>query len=156
MSLQTRLAALVTAIKTETKSIRTFISGSSSGDVSALTTTATNLVAAVNEVKSTADAASAAAVSIDDVTASTTSVYSSAKVDSQITSEVAAALEGEDLSDLAAAVAANAAADMNLTTVAQFNTLSATVNAKANVSETYSQVELGDPETDLVALWDSA
>lgn len=59
-SLATRLSELITVIKTETKALRTLISGTSTGNNSALTTTATNLVAAINEVKVTADAANSA------------------------------------------------------------------------------------------------
>lgn len=51
MSLQTRIGDLITAIGTDYKQIRTWISGSASGDLTGLTTTAkTSLVAAVNEV----------------------------------------------------------------------------------------------------------
>lgn len=51
MSLQTRLSDLITAIGTDIKQLRTFITGSSSGDLTGLTTTnKTSLVAAVNEV----------------------------------------------------------------------------------------------------------
>lgn len=64
-SLQTRFSDLITAIGTQFKSVRTLISGSGTGDVSGLNTTATNLVAAINEVKSTAD--SAGGGSMDDV-----------------------------------------------------------------------------------------
>jgi len=155
MSLQTRLSALITAIKTETKTLRTFISGTNNGDVSSLNTTATNLVGAINEIKTTADNAASASEINDGVTA-LTSTWSSTKIKSEITGDIAAALEGEDLSDLADAVAANAANDLNLTTLAQFNTLEATVNQKADASDVYTQAELGDPETDLVALWVAA
>jgi hypothetical protein len=52
MSLQTRLSDLITAIGTDVKQLRTWITGSSSGTLSGLTTTdKTSLVAAVNEVK---------------------------------------------------------------------------------------------------------
>ena len=51
MSLQTRLSDLITAIGTDYKQIRTWITGSTTGDLTGLTTTAkTSLVAAVNEV----------------------------------------------------------------------------------------------------------
>lgn len=51
MSLQTRLQDLVTAVGTDYKQIRTWISGSASGDLTGLTTTnKTSLVAAINEV----------------------------------------------------------------------------------------------------------
>jgi hypothetical protein len=51
MSLQTRISELITAVGTDVKQLRTWITGSSSGDLTGLTTTAkTSLVAAVNEV----------------------------------------------------------------------------------------------------------
>jgi hypothetical protein len=52
MSLQIRLTDLITAIGTDMKQLRTWITGSSTGDLTGLTTTAkTSLVAAINEVK---------------------------------------------------------------------------------------------------------
>jgi hypothetical protein len=51
MSLQTRISDFITAVGTDVKQLRTWITGSSSGDLTGLTTTAkTSLVAAVNEV----------------------------------------------------------------------------------------------------------
>lgn len=51
MSLQSRLGDLITAIGTDYKQIRTWISGSSSGDLTGLSTTdKSSLVAAINEV----------------------------------------------------------------------------------------------------------
>lgn len=55
MSLQTRISDLITAIGTDYKTILTYITGSSSGDLTGLTTTdKTSLVAAVNEVNASA------------------------------------------------------------------------------------------------------
>lgn len=51
MSLQTRIGDLITALGTDYKQLRTWITGSSSGDLTGLTTTAkTSLVAAINEL----------------------------------------------------------------------------------------------------------
>ena len=51
LSLQTRLSDLITSIGTDYKQLRTWISGSSSGTLTGLTTTVkTDLVSAVNEV----------------------------------------------------------------------------------------------------------
>lgn len=51
MSLQTRLSDLITAIGTDYKGLRTWITGTSTGDLSGLTTTAKgSLLAAINEV----------------------------------------------------------------------------------------------------------
>lgn len=57
MSLVSQLTTLTTRIGTEFKAIRVLISGTGTGGVTGLNTTATNLVAAINEVKSTADSA---------------------------------------------------------------------------------------------------
>lgn len=58
MSLQSRLSDLITAIGTDYKQLRTWITGSSSGTLASLATTDKNsLVAAVNEVKAIADSA---------------------------------------------------------------------------------------------------
>src|SRR3954469_12758679 len=52
MSLQTRLSDLITAIGTDYKQLRTWITGSSTGNLTGLTTTdKSNLVSAINEVK---------------------------------------------------------------------------------------------------------
>lgn len=52
MSLQTRLGDLITAVGTDIKQLRTWITGSSSGNLTGLTTTdKSNLVSAINEVK---------------------------------------------------------------------------------------------------------
>lgn len=52
MTLQTRLADLITAVGTDYKTIRTWITGSSTGTLASLTTTdKTSLIAAINETK---------------------------------------------------------------------------------------------------------
>lgn len=51
MSLQTRLSDLITAVGTDVKLLRTYITGSSTGDLNGLTTAdKTSVVAAINEV----------------------------------------------------------------------------------------------------------
>jgi hypothetical protein len=51
LSLQTRLSDLITALGTDYKQFRTWITGSTTGDLSGLTTTdKSSLVAAINEV----------------------------------------------------------------------------------------------------------
>ena len=50
MSLKTQLESAFTRVATEFKTIRTLISGSGTGDVSGLNTTATDLVGAINEI----------------------------------------------------------------------------------------------------------
>lgn len=84
MSLATNISSLVTRIGTEFKAIRTLISGTGTGDVSGLTTTATHLVGAINEVKTTADAAAGGGVSINDAAVNTTQAWSSQKITDEI------------------------------------------------------------------------
>lgn len=63
MTLVTRLGDLITAIGTDYKQIRTWITGSTTGDLTGLTTTAKNsLVAAINEVDAATGAAGWTAV----------------------------------------------------------------------------------------------
>lgn len=51
MSLQTKIQDFITAVGTDYKQVRTWISGSSTGDLTGLTTTAkTSLLAAINEI----------------------------------------------------------------------------------------------------------
>lgn len=57
MSLQTRLSDLITAVGTDYKQLRTWMTGSGTGTLAGLNTTdKASLVAAINEVKVTADA----------------------------------------------------------------------------------------------------
>lgn len=57
MTLRANLEAAFVRIGSEFKSLRVLISGSGTGDVSGLSTTASNLVGAINEVRATAGAA---------------------------------------------------------------------------------------------------
>lgn len=62
MSLQVRLSDLITAIGTDMKQLRVWMTGSATGDLTGLTTTAkTSLVAAINELKASSSGAPAAA-----------------------------------------------------------------------------------------------
>lgn len=151
-SLQTRLQELVTAIKTETKALRVMISGTNVGDVSGLATTATNLVSAINEVKVTADAAAGGGTAINDAATNTTEAWSGSKIAGEISAAVGALVDGapgalDTLNELAAALADDA--DYAASITAQLAT-------KANASAVYTQAELGDPNTDLVAVWNAA
>ena len=152
MALQDRLNAFVTVVKGETKNLRTFISGTNNGDTSSLTTTATNLVGAINEVKVTADAASSGGSSINDAATNETEAWSSSKVAAEITTAVDGILDGapaalDTLNELAAALGDDASYASSIT---------AQLATKANASDVYTQAQLGDPETDLVAIWNAA
>lgn len=64
MSLQVRLSDLITAVGTDIKQIRTWVTGSSSGNLLGLNTaTKTDIVAAINEVNTKATTASSETVS---------------------------------------------------------------------------------------------
>ena len=148
-SLQSRLNDLVLAIKTETKALRTIVSGTNNGDASGLNTAATNLVAAINEVKLVADAAAGGGTAINDAATNLADTWSSSKIDGEITAAVNALIGGapgalDTLNELAAALAddANYAAS-----------IAAQLATKANASTVYTQAQLGDPDTNLVTIW---
>ncbi len=125
MSMVSQLQAYITRVGTEFKAIRTLISGSGTGDVSGLNTTATDLVGAVNEVKTTADAGAAL---IDDGTPSASKVWSSNKTNAEISAAVAATVDAapgalDTLNELAAAIGddANYAATVTASLAAKAN-----------------------------------
>lgn len=130
-----RITDLLTAIKTETKALRVIISGTNNGNASGLQTTATNLVAAINEVR----AASGGGLSQEDVDAAVaalrTELLGGAGPTIDTLQEIAALLADNDSTDAALAVV---------------------VSQKANSSDVYTQAEIGNPDTDLVALWNAA
>lgn len=105
MSLVTNVTNLATRIATEVKALRTLLNGNAA-DLSSLNTTAkNNLVAALNEVNT----AVSSAATINDSAASTSTVYSSTKVDTQISTAVAALIDSaptalDTLNELAAAL----------------------------------------------------
>lgn len=119
MSLSSNVSSLATRIATEFKTVKTTISGNNQGDLSALTTTdKSSLLAAINEVDASAGSGGA---QIDDVTPSTTTVYSSSKTDSQIAAAKSDILGGastafDTLLELENAVGDNDSAIAGLTT----------------------------------------
>lgn len=80
MSLSTNISDVVTTIATSVKGLRTFINGNDNTGVTRLGTTATTLVDAINEVKTTADSAAGGGVAIDDTQVRTDATYSSDKI----------------------------------------------------------------------------
>lgn len=185
MSLQTRLQDLATAIGTDIKQLRTWITGSASGDLTGLTTTAkTSLVAAVNEVNAKpsggtpADASETVkgivelatlaevATGTDAVRAVTPEGVRQERIALRaeiLGSGVPAALD--TLDELAAALGddANFAATtttalgnrVRVDTAAQGLTTTQQGNARTNI-DVYSKAEIGNPETDLVATYTTA
>lgn len=143
MPFTTNIQNLATRIGTEFKAIRTLISGSGTGGVSGLATTAQNLVAAINEVKDTADAAAGGGVDLATV---------QAEAQSAATTAVNALIDGapaalDTLNELAAAMDDNASYAASVTTA---------LGTKANSADVYTRAELGDPTTNYVTTFEAA
>jgi hypothetical protein len=184
MSLQTRLNDLITAIGTDYKQLRTFITGSGTGDLTGLTTTSkTSLITAINEVNGKAAPAPAAATTTSLGTVQlatlaevatgtdTTKVVTVAGVRQEraavkaeiLGASVPAALD--TLDELANALADDAAFASTITTSlgnrlrvdtpTQGLTATQQLNGRTNL-DVYSKTEIGNPETDLVALYTTA
>jgi len=139
MSLVSNLLLYVDRVAVEFKSLRTIISGSSTGDASALTTTATNVVGAINEVKGIADAANATAIS-------------EAEVDTKISTALGTLIDSapgtlDTLNELAAALGD----DPNFAA-----TITTSLGLKANAADVYTKTEVGDVTTDFVAAFNTA
>jgi hypothetical protein len=185
MSLQTRLSDLITAVGTDYKQLRTFIAGSATADLTGLTTTAKgSLLAAINEVnaKPTGGTPSDASETVKGIVelatlaevatgTDTTRAVTAAGVRQErlavkaeiLGSATPAALD--TLDELAAALGddANYAAT---TATALGNRLRVDIsnqgltttqqgNGRTNL-DVYSKAEIGNPETDLVALYTTA
>jgi len=132
-----RLVGAVNAVH----NLHTALAGEA-GSLGSLTTTdKTSLVNAINEV----DAALASVASIDDGAPTTGAVWSSSKTQAEITTAIAAALEGEDLSDIAAQIAALVSADADLLSVGASQGLSA-----AQQLQGCQNLDIGDPTYDYV------
>lgn len=154
-NLETEIKALTDAVAAEFRDVSASLTGVSADRnaevISKLNTTSKNVVGAINELLASLNAVDLTAL-IDDSAAATSTVYSSSKVESFVAAQIAAALEGEDLSDLAAALQANAAADLKQLNfgAAQTLTLAEQVIAQTNMG-------LGDVSAlDLVNRFDTA
>lgn len=185
MSLQTRISDLITAIGTDYKQLRTWISGSSSGDLTGLTTTTkASLVAAINEVE-----AGLASATIPDATTAVkgkvqlatlaevaTGIDTAHAVTSEGVRQERTALKAEilgvgipaaldTLKELADAIAddANYASTvtaalgnrLRIDTAAQGLTAGQKTNGQTNL-DVFSTGAFGNPDTDLVALYTTA
>ena len=164
-SLQTRLAELVTAIGTDYKTIRTWLTGSSTGTLASLTTTdKTSLISAINEVKAAATGAPPAStttaqgvIEIATLAEVATGTDTSRAVTPEGVRQERVALKAEllngvgtafdTLKELADALAADESSAATLATL---------VGTKANSSDVYTKTELGDPNTDLAAAYATA
>lgn len=171
MSLVTRVQDLATRIATECKALRTLINGNAA-DLTALTTTAkTNLVAALNEVKGIADSAASAAAgaaTINDGTTSSSSVWSSTKVSTEITAALNALTTGapgalDTLDELAAALGDDANFASTITTAlgnrvrvdaAQSFSAPQQAQARSNIGA-QDAATIGDPDTNFVTTFNT-
>jgi len=161
MSLQTRIAALISAVGGDIKTLTNRI-----GTLSGLNTSnKTNLVAAINEVKAVADAASGTTpgATINDTAASTATVYSSTKTLSEINAAITALVNGapgtfDTLKEIADELAnTDTALDGLLTSVAnrvRYDAAQALTTAQQKQAS--ENIGVGDPEVDLVALYTTA
>lgn len=167
MSLVTRIQDLATRIATEIKSLRTLVNGNAA-DLAALNTTAkTNLVAAINELK-TALTAIGTPVAINDTTASGTETYSSNKINSQITAALSALTTGapgalDTLDELAAALGDDANFAATITAAlgnrvrvdaSQSLTSPQQSQARANIGAQEAAL-IGDPDTNYVTVFNA-
>lgn len=161
LSLQTRLTDLATSIATDVKQLRTFITGSSSGGLTGLTTAAkTDLVAAINEVNAKptsgapADASEAAKgiVELASLAEVAAGVDATRVVTPAGVRQERAALKAEILG-----VGVPAALDT-------LDELSAALGDDANFAATVTTAlgnrvlssDIGNPDTDLVAVYTAA
>ena len=171
-TLQTRLTDLATRIATECKSLRTLINGNAAGLSSLNTTAKSDLVSAVNELKAGLDAAVlASGASINDASsASTTETWSITKISSEITNALNGVLDGapaalDTLAELAAAIADDANFATTVTTAlgnrvrtdtaAQGLTAQQQLNARTNIGADITSAEIGNPDTDFVATFNT-
>lgn len=183
MSLQIRIANFVTSVGTDVKQLKTWLTGSSSGDLTGLTTiNKASVVAAINEVNGKTSTVPDATISSKGSIEIATLAEVAAGVDATlaVTPEgvrqerialkaeiLGAGVPGalDTLDELAAALGDNASYAASVTTslasrvrtdtAAQGLTLTEQGNARSNIN-VYSKTELGDPETDLVALYTAA
>lgn len=172
MSLRTLLDALVTDIATDVGLVTKLVTGDKLGtNLSGLNTTQKgNLVAALNEVLSLAQAAtSSGGAVIDDATARTTTVYSSSKVVDLVTTSIAAVTAGapgalDTLDELAAALGDDANFATTITTALANRLRLDTIQTLTETQRTQgrtnlgaiSAADVGDTTTSLVTTYRAA
>lgn len=165
MALTDQLISLSQRIAAECKSIRTLLNGNAS-DLSALNTTAKgNLVAAINEVRGMAGGG----VAINDTTPSATTVYSSSKTNSAISTAVSNLVNSspttlDTLKELAdaigddpnyAATTATALGNRVRVDAAQTFTSAQQTQGQSNLG-VYSTAQVGDVTTNFVTTFVNA
>ena len=160
-TLQARITDLATRMATECKSLRTLLNANGA-DLSSLTTTQkASLVAAINELKTALDALGTP-ITISDSTSSTTQVWSSSKVASEITAAKNALTNGataalDTLSELAAALGNDANFASTVTTALGYRLRFDTAQTLTTGQKTQACANLGigEPDTDFVTTFNS-
>lgn len=184
MSLQTRINDFITAVATDYKQLRTFVTGSSTGDLTGLTTTSkTSLITAINEVNGKASPTPSAATT---AAAGIVELATLAEVAAGVDNTRAVTVDGvrqerlalkneilgagvpgalDTLDELAAALGDDAnfastittglANRVRVDTAAQGLTATQQSNARTNIAAV-GQAQIGNEETDLVALYTAA
>lgn len=169
MSLATNIQNLATRLGTEFKAVRAYIL-TQTGDLTTLTTSAkTNLVSALNELKSDVDAAaSSGGAAINDAGTSTATVWSSSRTSDAITVAVGDLIGGapdalNTLEELAARLGDDADAMASITAAlanrvrvdaAQAFTTQQQDQARFNIGAA-SSADLGDPATNFVTTFEA-
>ena len=170
-TLVTRLTDLATRVATEDKSLRTLLNGNAAGLTALNTTAKTNLVAALNELKSGLDAAVAAsgATINDSVTTSTTQTYSVTKINAAITAAITAVTNGapaalDTLKELSDAIGSDANFASTITAAlgnrvrvdaAQSLTTGQQAQARANIGADITTADIGTPDTNFVTVFNT-
>ena len=156
-----RISDLATRMATECKSLRTLVNANGA-DLSALTTTQkASLVAAINELKTAVDNAGSS-ITISDSSSSTTQVWSSSKVASEITAAKNALTNGaaaalDTLSELASALGNDANFSSTITTALSYRLRFDAAQALTTGQKTQACANLGigEPDTDFVTTFNS-
>ena len=160
-TLQVRITDLATRVATEIKSVKTLINGNAA-DLSALTTTQkTSLVDAINELKNAVDNAGSS-ITISDSTSSTTEVWSSSKIASEIQAAKDALTDGasaalDTLAELASALGDDASFASTVTTSLGYRLRFDDVQTLTTEQKTQACANLGigEPDTDFVTTFNS-
>ena len=156
-----RISDLATRMATECKSLRTLVNANGA-DLSALTTTQkASLVAAINELKTAVDNAGSS-ITISDSSSSTTQVWSSSKVASEITAAKNALTNGaaaalDTLSELASALGNDANFSSTVTTALSYRLRfdAAQTLTTGQKTQACANLGIGEPDTDFVTTFNS-
>lgn len=150
MSLQTRLADLATAVGTDIKQVKVWLTGSSSGSLAGLTTTVkTDIVSAINEVNS-----KPASVTPGDLTNLKAEILGAGVPAALDTLDELAAALGDD-ANFGATITTALGNRVRTDTAAQGLTTTEQANARTNIGAVWT-TDIGNPDTDLVAAYTAA